>query len=169
MGNSACNHACTHTSPIYKRALHICKRALHICKRALKSPMYPHTKQDKRICIYRNTLQHTATHCNTLQHTATHCNTLQHTAQSTRQEDMYIPQHTATHCNTLQHIATHCNTPHNQQDKTRGYVYRPAHILRRNTKQPCMFANEPYISAKELLKARALGCLYISLYLFCDT
>ena len=25
--------------------------------------------------VFRNTVQHTATHCNTLQHTATHCNT----------------------------------------------------------------------------------------------
>ena len=30
--------------------------------------------------IFRESLQHTATHCNTLQHAATHCNTLQHTA-----------------------------------------------------------------------------------------
>ena len=40
---------------------------------------------------FRDTLQHTSTHCNTLQHTATHCNTL---------------QHTATHCNTC-HIFNH--------------------------------------------------------------
>ena len=41
------------------------------------------------MCVYKNHLQHTATHCNTLQHTATHCNTL---------------QHIATHCSTLQHV-----------------------------------------------------------------
>ena len=31
----------------------------------------------RNLCVYGNTLQHTATGCNRLQHTATHCNTLQ--------------------------------------------------------------------------------------------
>jgi len=52
--------------------------------------------------LWRNTLQHTATHCNTLQHTAAYCSTLQHTATHCN-----TLQHTATHCNTLQHTATH--------------------------------------------------------------
>jgi len=43
--------------------------------------------------LYRNTLQHSATHCNKLQHAATHC-------------------HTHTHCNTLQRTTTHRTSVH---------------------------------------------------------
>ena len=68
--------------------------------------------------------QHAATYRNTLQHTATHCNTLsvglclfvrplafavslQHIAHSTLHNTL---QHTATLCNTLQHTTIHYNT-----------------------------------------------------------
>ena len=69
--------------------------------------------------LYRNTLQHTATHCNSLYHTATQCITLHHTrntrvtpALHSLDKSLYCNtlQHTATHCTKLQHTATHCNT-----------------------------------------------------------
>ena len=57
------------------------------------------------VCLesgWRDTLQHTATHCNTLRRSATHCNALRRTATHKREL-----QRRQTHCNTLQRTQQH--------------------------------------------------------------
>jgi len=55
---------------------------------------------------YRNTQQHTATHCNTLHRTITHCKTLKH-------NDTHLNEHPSrTQYNTLQPTASHSTALH---------------------------------------------------------
>ena len=66
---------------------------------------------------FRDTLQHTATHCNTLQHTGTHCNTQPQYAQPQYQDPnaqvrLCVSQCVAVRCSVWQCVAVCCSVFH---------------------------------------------------------